>query len=173
MAASSSLVAGLILLVVVAAVGYSEAYGEPSSTRPSYQERTFASLVNAARVGTPNPLPSLSYFPSSPLHHHHLLHHHPTSANTISRWCLSCVFEWPGVLRRPMVSKSDLINLTTASTTGPAGYRTTYMTGLTTTGILTAAAKAPLYVDPLLSQTARAHSTDLVHTPHSTRMTMV
>jgi hypothetical protein len=57
MAASSSLVAALaLLLVLVAAVGYSEAYGEPSSARPSYPERTFASLINAARVGTQNPL---------------------------------------------------------------------------------------------------------------------
>lgn len=55
--AASSLVAALaLLLVLVAAVGYSEAYGEPSSARPSYQERTFASLINAARVGTQNPL---------------------------------------------------------------------------------------------------------------------
>jgi hypothetical protein len=66
MAASSSLVAALaLLLVLVAAVGYSEAYGEPSSTRPSYQERTFASLINAARVGTQIPSYA-SHFPSSP-----------------------------------------------------------------------------------------------------------
>ncbi len=70
MAASSSLVTALILLVVllVAAVGYSEAYGEPSSTRPSYQERTFASLVNAARVGT-HQIPAFALSFPSPLHH--------------------------------------------------------------------------------------------------------
>jgi hypothetical protein len=42
----------LFCVVAAALVPRAEAYGEPVSSRPSYQERTVGALINAARVGT-------------------------------------------------------------------------------------------------------------------------
>lgn len=54
----------LFCVVAAALVPRAEAYGEPVSSRPSYQERTVGALINAARVGTAL---SLSLWPTSQL----------------------------------------------------------------------------------------------------------
>ncbi len=128
----------LFCVVAAALVPRAEAYGEPVSSRPSYQERTVGALINAARVGTA----------LSPLFR-------PTADRNLGtlgqyvRELMTCTIRIPCI-------------------PGPSGFATAYMAaaGYPASGIADGLpAQLPLYFDPKLSEAASGHSQDLAVQP--------